>query len=48
MKKLKNVNGLSLTKDTLKLLDSPELRDGLREAAGGAVSNRYHSGAICC
>ena len=47
MKKLKNVNGLSLTKDTLKLLDSPE-RDAMREVAGGAVSNRYHSGQICC
>jgi hypothetical protein len=48
MKKLKNVNGLSLTKDTLKLLASQELRDGLRQVAGGAVSNRYHSGVICC
>ncbi len=48
MRKLKKVHALSLTKDTLRQLDSPELRTGMREVAGGITPTRCNSGQICC
>ena len=48
MKKLKKVSALALTRDTLRQLDTPELRAGMREVAGGITPTRCHSGQICC
>jgi hypothetical protein len=48
MKKLKTLTCLTLTKDTLRLLDSPDLRTGMREVAGGITPTRCNSGQICC
>jgi hypothetical protein len=48
MKKLQTSKRLSLSKDTLRLLESDHLEGKLKKVAGGHTPTRCLSGAVCC
>lgn len=48
MKKLQTSKRLSLSKDTLRLLETERLDDKLKKVAGGHTPTRCASGVICC